>query len=81
MELVRIGQHRCAHMTASYILGNLLGRAAISYALVWVVCWLASRFNWRMAFKRSGRWYSLLAVLLLTLFGMGAAITRSGGLA
>ncbi|WP_114970022.1 hypothetical protein [Rhodoferax ferrireducens] len=68
-------------MTASYILGNLLGRAAISYALVWLACWLLSRLNWRVAFKRSTRWYSLLAVVLLTLLGMGAAVSRRGGLA
>ena len=27
-------------MTVSYLLGNLLGRAAVSYALVWLACWL-----------------------------------------
>lgn len=63
-------------MQLSFVLGNLLGRALVSYALVWVVCWLASRFNWRMAFKRSGRWYSVIAVVLLTLLGMGAAVSR-----
>ncbi len=63
-------------MQLSFVLGNLLGRALVSYALVWVVCWLASRFNWRLAFKRSGRWYSVLAVVLLTLLGMGAAVSR-----
>lgn len=63
-------------MQLSFVLGNLLGRALVSYALVWVVCWLASRFNWRMAFKRSGRWYSVIAVVLPTLLGMGAAVSR-----
>lgn len=63
-------------MQLSFVLGNLLGRALVSYALVWVVCWLASRFNWRVAFKRSGRWYSVIAVVLLTLLGMGAAVSR-----
>ena len=67
-------------MPSIYILGNLLGRALISYALVWFVCWLASRLNWRMAFTRSGRWYSLLAVITLTLLGVGAAVVRKGGL-
>ncbi len=56
-------------MPSIYILGNLLGRALISYALVWLVCWLASRLNWRMAFTRSGRWVSLLAVIALSLLG------------
>lgn len=63
-------------MQLSFVLGNLLGRALVSYALVWVICWLVSRFNWRMAFKRSGRWYSVLAVVLFTLLGMGAAVSR-----
>ena len=64
-----------------YILGNLLGRAIISYLLVWIACWLFSRFNWRLAFKHSGRWYSILAVVLLTILGIGGAISRNGGLA
>ena len=63
----------------SYILGNLVGRALVSYAIVWVVCWLISRFKWRIAFKMSARWYSVLAVIVLTILGMGAAIVRSGG--
>ena len=67
-------------MPSIYILGNLLGRALISYALVWLVCWLASSLNWRLAFKRSGRWVSVLAVIALTLLGIGAAVVRKGGL-
>lgn len=66
-------------MPSTFILGNLLGRALVSYALVWLVCWLASRLNWRIAFTRSGRWYSVLAVIVLTLLGMGAAVVRKGG--
>lgn len=65
-------------MTASYILGNLIGRALVSYALVWLVCWLVSRFDWRAAFLRSRRWYSVVGVIALTLLGMGAAISRGG---
>jgi hypothetical protein len=41
----------------------------------------ASRFNWRLAFTRSGRSYSLLAVVTLTLLGTGGVIVRSGGMA
>ncbi|MEC5217620.1 hypothetical protein RCH09_002580 [Actimicrobium sp. GrIS 1.19] len=66
-------------MTLSFILGNLLGRALVSYALVWLLLWLTSRLNWRVAFARSGRWYSVLAVVLMTLLGMGAAVVRGGG--
>jgi hypothetical protein len=66
-------------MSFSFVLGNLIGRALVSYVLVWVACLAASRFNWRLAFTRSGRWYSVLAVVVLTLLGMGGAIVRSGG--
>ena len=66
-------------MSLSFVLGNLLGRALVSYVLVWVACFLASRFDWRLAFTRSRRWYSILAVIVLTLLGMGGAIVQSGG--
>jgi apolipoprotein N-acyltransferase len=67
-------------MNLLFVLGNLLGRAMVSYALVWLVCWFASRLSWRAAFARSRRWYSLLAVVALTLVGMGSALVKSGGL-
>lgn len=63
-----------------YILGNLLGRAIVSYVLVWVICFLFSRFQWKLAFKRSRRWYSILAVIMLTMLGIGGAISKNGGL-
>ena len=66
-------------MSFSFVLGNLVGRALVSYVLVWIACLAASRFNWRLALTRSGRWYSVLAVVVLTLLGMGGAIVRSGG--
>ena len=65
-------------MSISFILGNVLGRALVSYGLVWLICWLTCRFNWRVAFRRSGRWYSVMAVVVLTLLGMGAALGRGG---
>lgn len=65
-------------MTVTYLLGNLIGRALVSYALIWLVCWLVSRFAWRAAFRLSARWYSVLGVIMLTLLGFGAALSRSG---
>lgn len=56
--------------TFSYLLGNLLGRAIVSYVLVWLVLFLLSRFNWRLALVRSRRWPAVLAVALLVLLGM-----------
>jgi len=66
-------------MSFSFVLGNLVGRALVSYVLVWAACLAASRFNWRLALTRSGRWYSVLAVVVLTLLGLGGAVVRSGG--
>jgi hypothetical protein len=63
-------------MSLMYILGNFVGRLLVSYALVWLVCWAVSRFDWRLAFKRSKRWYSLLGVIALTLLGMVSALSR-----
>jgi hypothetical protein len=71
---------RAWNMSVMYVLGNLVGRALTSYALVWLVCWIASRFQWRAAFRLSMRWYSVLGVVLLTLLGIGAAVNRGGGL-
>ena len=67
-------------MAFPYLLGNLVGRAIVSFVLVWVVCLLVSRLDWRLAFVRSRRWYSVLAVLALTLLGMGSAMVGAGGL-
>jgi Ca2+/Na+ antiporter len=63
-----------------YLLGNLIGRIIASYLIVWVACLLVSRFQWRLAFKRSYRWYSLLAVILLTLLGLATRVAKQGGL-
>lgn len=66
-------------MSFSFVLGNLLGRAVVSYLLVWIACLLGSRFDWRTAFVRSRRWYSILAVIALTLLGLGGALAGGGG--
>lgn len=67
-------------MALSYLLGNFIGRLIISFVLVWIVWLLVSKLNWRQAFARSRRWYSLLAVVLLSLLGMGSAIVTGGGI-
>jgi apolipoprotein N-acyltransferase len=67
-------------MALSYLLGNFIGRLLISFLLVWIVCLLASKLNWREAFARSRRWYSIVAVVVLSLLGMGSAIVTAGGL-
>jgi uncharacterized membrane protein len=67
-------------MSIIYILGNLLGRAVISYLLVWMFYLFISKFKWRIAFKQSTRWYSWLVIILMTLLGVGASFARQGGL-
>nr|WP_315400789.1 hypothetical protein [uncultured Duganella sp.] len=67
-------------MALSYLLGNFIGRLLISFLLVWIVCLLTSKLNWREAFVRSKRWYSIVAVVVLALLGMGSAIVTAGGL-
>jgi len=49
-------------MTEAYVIGNLLGRLLFSYLLVWFICFLASRFNWRAAFRKTRRWWGILCV-------------------
>lgn len=66
-------------MSISLVLGNLFGRALLSFALVWGACLLVSRLDWRLALARSRRWYGLLSVAVLTLLGMGSAIVSAGG--
>src|SRR6218665_3068417 len=63
----------------SFILGNLAGRALVSYAIVLLVCCPARRLDWRAALRSSVRWDSWLAVAALTGLGMGGALVRKGG--
>jgi dolichyl-phosphate-mannose--protein O-mannosyl transferase len=57
-------------MTA-YLLGNLVGRFALSYVLVWVVMFLMlSRLNWREAFRRTNHWSGLVATTTTFLIGL-----------
>ncbi|WP_265685570.1 hypothetical protein [Verminephrobacter eiseniae] len=66
-------------VSISFILGNLAGRALVSYAIVLLVCCAARRLDWRAALRSSVRWYSWLAVAALTVLGMGGALVRQGG--
>lgn len=66
-------------MTA-YLLGNLLGRLALSYALIWLVMLLMlARLNWREAFRRTNHWSGLVATT--TTFLIGLIATQSDGAA
>lgn len=53
------------------VIGNVLGRLFVSYALVWLLMWgIAPPRTWRGAFVRTHRWYGLLAALALFVLGM-----------
>jgi uncharacterized membrane protein len=67
-------------MNIIYILGNFTGRIFIGYLIVWLFYFFINKFKWRIAFKQSARWYSWLAVILMTLLGLGASFARQGGL-
>ena len=66
-------------MTA-YLLGNLLGRFVLSYALIWLLMFLMlSRLNWRDAFRRTNHWSGLVATTTTFLFGLIAAQANGAG--
>lgn len=67
-------------MSISYLIGNVIGRTLMSFIIVWIVCLLCSRFNWRLAFVRSRKWYGVVATLALTVGGLGAALVSAGGI-
>lgn len=56
-------------MTA-YVLGNLLGRFVLSYALIWFTCLTLSRLSCRGAFQRANRWSGLIATTTTFLIGL-----------
>jgi len=66
-------------MTA-YLLGNLIGRFVLSYALIWLLMFLMlSRLNWRDAFKRTHHWSGLVATTTTFLIGLIAAQANGAG--
>ncbi|HEY0942442.1 MAG TPA: hypothetical protein VGE08_20280 [Steroidobacter sp.] len=59
---------------SAYLLGNLLGRLVLSYALVWLLlCLTVARLNWREAFRRTNHWSGLSASITTFLIGLIAA--------
>jgi dolichyl-phosphate-mannose--protein O-mannosyl transferase len=65
----------------TYLLGNLTGRFALSYALVWIVLFAAmSKFSWREAFRRTHHWSGLTAVVTLFLLAIIASQPSGGQL-
>jgi hypothetical protein len=61
---------------SAYLIGNLLGRLVVSYALVWLVMFLCTRLRWRNAFRHTHRWFGVLGIGVI--FLLGVAISVSG---
>jgi uncharacterized membrane protein len=60
-------------MTA-HLLGNLMGRLVLSYALVWLLlCLTLARLSWRDACRRANHWSGLAASITTFLIGLAAA--------
>jgi hypothetical protein len=60
-------------MTA-YLIGNVLGRLALSYAIIWVAMWLGlAKLNWRDAFRHANHWTGLTAATTMFLLGLISA--------
>lgn len=57
-------------MTA-YIIGNIIGRVALSYAIIWIAIWLGvARRNWRDAFRRANHWLGLTSITTIFFLGL-----------
>jgi hypothetical protein len=60
-------------MTA-YLLGNVIGRLALCYAIIWLAMWMGlARLSWRDAFRRTNHWTGLTATGTAFLLGLIAA--------
>lgn len=58
----------------TYLIGNIIGRLALSYAITWLAIWLGlARLNWRDTFRRTRHWVSLTATTTIFLLGLMAA--------
>lgn len=63
---------------SAYLLGNLIGRFVLSYAVIWLVMWLMlAKLNWRDAFRRTNHWSGLVATTTLFLIGMTLTATAA----
>jgi formate/nitrite transporter FocA (FNT family) len=66
-------------MTA-YLLGNVIGRLILTYAIIWLAIWLGlAKLDWRDAFRRTNHWTGLTATTTAFLLGLIAA--QSNGVA
>ena len=62
-------------MTA-YSLGNLVGRLMFSYLVVWLVCLVFARGDWREAFRYSRTWKGVLGLVVVFVLGIAGGLAR-----
>jgi len=62
-------------MTA-YSLGYLLGRVLFSYLVVWVVCLVFARGDWRGAFRYSRSWKGIAGLVAVFLLGIAGGLSQ-----
>ena len=59
---------------SAYLLGNTIGRLALSYAIIWIAIWLGlAKLIWHDAFRRTHHWTGLTAITTTFLLGLIAA--------
>lgn len=57
-------------MTA-YIIGNVIGRFALSYAIIWIAVWLGlAKRSWCDAFRRTNHWIGLTSITTIFFLGL-----------
>lgn len=58
------------------LLGYIIGRVLLSYLLVWVVCYLFSKFNYKNAAKMLHTKYGLLGVAVVCVAPLISSLGR-----
>lgn len=61
-----------------YLLGQFLGRAFVSWLLIYAVLLIVKRFQFKAALAASTRWPVWLAVFLLAALGLAVHAVRLG---
>jgi uncharacterized membrane protein len=60
----------------SYAIGMVVGRLLASYLIVLLVLYLFAKFQHKVAFKRSIKWYGILLTFAVFIAGVAASVAR-----
>jgi len=58
-----------------YFVSHLLGRLVASYAILFVLLWIVAKFDTRLAFTRSYRWYGIIGTGVVFILGIAGSVT------